>query len=118
MRRERRERENGQREYDAPTKTWCFWHSLFDVAVVVGGLDICYGRWDTRDHVIVDNCHLSLKWPGKDYINPNKKSLDKPELPFREHIDRYLHSSLLIIAMDHRFFSPIFPLAPFLCANI
>lgn len=49
---------------------------------------MCYGRWDTRDHVIVDNCHLSLKWPGKDYINPNRKSLEKPELPFREHIDR------------------------------
>ncbi|PRP76312.1 phospholipase D1 [Planoprotostelium fungivorum] len=58
-----------------------------DIAFV-GGMDLCYGRWDTQDHRCVDNCHLNTLWPGKDYANPNKRSLDHPEAPFREHIDR------------------------------
>jgi phospholipase D1/2 len=56
----------------------------------VGGLDLCYGRWDTRDHPCTDDCHLCLKWPGKDYINPHKRPIDRPELPFKEHIDRLI----------------------------
>ncbi|CAB4035349.1 Phospholipase D2 [Paramuricea clavata] len=51
----------------------------------VGGIDLCYGRWDTREHELMDNypVHLAVdgreasddnpheyaRWIGKDYIN-------------------------------------------------
>jgi len=54
----------------------------------VGGLDLCYGRWDTSDHVIVDDCHLNSTWPGHDYHNPTIRGITNPEQAFREHIDR------------------------------
>ncbi|MCJ1376949.1 hypothetical protein MMC17_000039 [Xylographa soralifera] len=38
----------------------------------MGGLDLCYGRWDTNQHPIVDVHPENLKdiiWPGQDYNN-------------------------------------------------
>ena len=51
----------------------------------VGGIDLCYGRWDTRNHELMvnypvhpavdgreasdDNPHEYARWIGKDYIN-------------------------------------------------
>ena len=32
----------------------------------MGGLDICYGRWDYKDHLISDPGKL---WDGADYNN-------------------------------------------------
>jgi phospholipase D1/2 len=32
----------------------------------MGGLDICYGRWDDHDHSIIDKDNL---WSGADYNN-------------------------------------------------
>lgn len=32
----------------------------------MGGLDICYGRWDTPDHFIYNKDDL---WNGADYTN-------------------------------------------------
>ncbi|PRP80093.1 hypothetical protein PROFUN_12247 [Planoprotostelium fungivorum] len=54
----------------------------------VGGLDLCYGRWDTQKHNCTDSCHLNTLWPGKDYYNTNIKAVDKPEEPFVDHLDR------------------------------
>lgn len=34
----------------------------------VGGLDLCFGRYDTAEHKVGD-CP-PLIWPGKDYYNP------------------------------------------------
>lgn len=34
----------------------------------LGGLDLCFGRYDTPEHKVND-CP-SLTWPGKDYYNP------------------------------------------------
>lgn len=34
----------------------------------IGGLDLCFGRYDTIEHKVGD-CPPSL-WPGKDYYNP------------------------------------------------
>ena len=38
----------------------------------MGGLDLCYGRWDTNQHPIAD-CHPSnlddIVFPGQDYNN-------------------------------------------------
>jgi phospholipase D1/2 len=33
----------------------------------IGGLDVCFGRFDDQNHSLVDNCHLATKYPGKDY---------------------------------------------------
>jgi phospholipase D1/2 len=48
----------------------------------VGGIDLCYGRWDTRQHNLMDNypthatvngsensSHIHARWIGKDYRN-------------------------------------------------
>ncbi|KAF8120583.1 phospholipase D [Boletus edulis] len=51
----------------------------------MGGIDLCFGRWDTPQHVLVDDPEVSLKttiWPGKDYSNPRVldfHTLHKPE---------------------------------------
>lgn len=34
----------------------------------IGGLDLCFGRYDTFEHKVGDN--PSETWPGKDYYNP------------------------------------------------
>lgn len=34
----------------------------------VGGLDLCFGRYDSGSHQVGDN--PSEIWPGKDYYNP------------------------------------------------
>lgn len=34
----------------------------------IGGLDLCFGRYDTTEHKVGD-CP-PLEWPGKDYYNP------------------------------------------------
>lgn len=34
----------------------------------VGGLDLCFGRFDTHDHTLHDR--EEKVWPGKDYYNP------------------------------------------------
>ncbi|KAJ6557347.1 phospholipase D [Mycena vulgaris] len=52
----------------------------------MGGLDLCFGRWDTPQHVIIDDVdeggeHSEI-WPGKDYSNPRLSdfhTLNKPE---------------------------------------
>ncbi|KAJ7147560.1 phospholipase D [Mycena crocata] len=52
----------------------------------MGGLDLCFGRWDTPQHVIIDDVDAggeqSEIWPGKDYSNPRLSdfhTLNKPE---------------------------------------
>ena len=32
----------------------------------MGGLDICFGRWDTKDHSMID---IKDNWDGADYKN-------------------------------------------------
>lgn len=34
----------------------------------IGGLDLCFGRYDTFEHKVGD--YPALVWPGKDYYNP------------------------------------------------
>ncbi|KAF8158304.1 hypothetical protein B0H34DRAFT_769482 [Crassisporium funariophilum] len=51
----------------------------------MGGLDLCFGRWDTPQHVLTDDAadtERSEIWPGKDYSNPRLSdfyNLNKPE---------------------------------------
>lgn len=61
----------------------------YDTAFV-GGLDLCFGRWDRRDHPVADPCHLATLWPGRDYYNPELEGLSNQnvENPFVETLDR------------------------------
>ncbi|RDW60983.1 phospholipase-like protein D1 [Coleophoma cylindrospora] len=67
----------------------------------VGGIDLCFGRWDTPQHSVVDDKptgfeqsdlpkdadHCQL-WPGKDYSNPRVQDFYKLQEPYAEMYDR------------------------------
>ncbi|KAF9111165.1 Phospholipase D1 [Mortierella sp. AM989] len=51
----------------------------------IGGLDLCFGRWDTAEHTLIDHNEgeLGHRWPGQDYSNPRIKDfcdLSKPQM--------------------------------------
>lgn len=66
-----------------------------------GGVDLCFGRWDTPQHVVVDDKltgfelddnpkdadHCQL-WPGKDYSNPRVQDFFNLDKPYEEMYDR------------------------------
>lgn len=56
--------------------------------VMMGGLDICWGRWDTQSHTLFDNTDLGCLFPSVDYYNPFKKDLVKGREYHRSLIDR------------------------------
>ncbi|KAL4864978.1 hypothetical protein BDV12DRAFT_157839 [Aspergillus spectabilis] len=67
----------------------------------VGGIDLCFGRWDTPQHQLtddkptgfeipsgpkdIDSCQL---WPGKDYSNPRIQDFYDLDKPYEEMYDR------------------------------
>lgn len=67
----------------------------------VGGIDLCFGRWDTPQHSVVDDKltgfeisevpkdadHCQL-WPGKDYSNPRVQDFYDLDKPYEEMYDR------------------------------
>ncbi|KAK4939587.1 Phospholipase D1 [Elasticomyces elasticus] len=67
----------------------------------VGGIDLCFGRWDTPQHTLVDDKptgfepseqpkdadHCQL-WPGKDYSNPRIQDFYALNKPYEEMYDR------------------------------
>jgi phospholipase D1/2 len=67
----------------------------------VGGVDLCFGRWDTPQHTLVDDKdpgfeqtegpkdadHCQL-WPGKDYSNPRVQDFYALNKPYEEMYDR------------------------------
>ena len=67
----------------------------------VGGIDLCFGRWDTPQHIVVDDKltgfemsdapkdadHCQL-WPGKDYSNPRVQDFYALDKPYEEMYDR------------------------------
>ncbi|KAF5486018.1 Phospholipase D1 [Colletotrichum fructicola] len=71
-----------------------------DVAFV-GGIDLCFGRWDCPQHPITDDKptgfeqseqpkdaeHVQL-FPGKDYSNPRVQDFFKLDEPYEEMYDR------------------------------
>ena len=56
----------------------------------VGGLDLCWGRYDTNLHPIVEEENKSHKYyyPGSDYINERQVDLHEVEKFYIEQIDR------------------------------
>jgi phospholipase D1/2 len=67
-----------------------------------GGVDLCFGRWDTPQHSVVDDKptgfelddmpkdgdHCQL-WPGKDYSNPRVQDFYDLDKPYEEMYNRY-----------------------------
>ncbi|KAF2260052.1 phospholipase D [Lojkania enalia] len=67
----------------------------------MGGIDLCFGRWDTPQHSVVDDKltgfelddtpkdadHCQL-WPGKDYSNPRVQDFYNLDKPYEEMYDR------------------------------
>ena len=75
----------------------------------VGGMDLCFGRWDTHDHPLTDNhpLHPSLsgvsmdssvqkyrRWIGKDYRNSFVQDFPDYTRPLEDHLDRGEHPRL------------------------
>ncbi|KAI5820629.1 phospholipase D active site motif-containing protein [Pyronema omphalodes] len=67
----------------------------------VGGIDLCFGRWDTPQHSITDNKPSGFEegmtqadpdnfqlWPGKDYSNPRVQDFFSLEKPYEDMYDR------------------------------
>lgn len=52
----------------------------------IGGLDLCFGRYDTFEHRVDDN--PSLVWPGKDYYNPRESEPNSWEDTMKDELDR------------------------------
>lgn len=66
----------------------------------LGGIDLCYGRFDTPDHVLVDDSPYAFAdgnspanrkyqiFPGKDYSNPRMKDFFELDKPYEDMYDR------------------------------
>ncbi|OCF40014.1 phospholipase D [Kwoniella heveanensis CBS 569] len=60
----------------------------------MGGLDLCYGRWDTSQHILTDDDHISPDgpdgpvWRGKDYSNERVMEYANLDKPFEDMFDR------------------------------
>ncbi|KAK2989819.1 hypothetical protein RJ640_014766 [Escallonia rubra] len=52
----------------------------------IGGLDLCFGRYDSSEHKVGD-CP-SLIWPGKDYYNPRESEPNSWEDTMKDELDR------------------------------
>jgi phospholipase D1/2 len=60
----------------------------------MGGFDLCYGRWDTSQHILTDDRHKTDTgpngpvWRGKDYANERVAEFAKLDEPFADSFDR------------------------------
>lgn len=67
----------------------------------VGGIDLCFGRWDTPQHSVVDHKPSGFEegcgkedpdnfqlWPGKDYSNPRVQDFYALDKPYEDMYDR------------------------------
>ncbi|XP_039071847.1 phospholipase D zeta 1-like [Hibiscus syriacus] len=52
----------------------------------IGGLDLCFGRYDTFEHKVSDN--PPVIWPGKDYYNPRESEPNSWEDTMKDELDR------------------------------
>ncbi|KAI0338902.1 phospholipase D [Trametopsis cervina] len=66
---------------------------VIDQAIAfMGGLDACFGRWDTPQHVLTDDVESGelgdTIWPGKDYSNPRVTDFHNLSKPDEDMYDR------------------------------
>lgn len=52
----------------------------------IGGLDLCFGRYDTTEHKVGD--HPPFIWPGKDYYNPRESEPNSWEDVMKDELER------------------------------
>ncbi|TVU21216.1 hypothetical protein EJB05_30841, partial [Eragrostis curvula] len=52
----------------------------------IGGLDLCFGRYDTPEHKVMD--FPPSIWPGKDYYNPRESEPNSWEDTMKDELDR------------------------------
>ncbi|PIN10122.1 Phospholipase D1 [Handroanthus impetiginosus] len=52
----------------------------------IGGLDLCFGRYDTIEHRVGD--FPPFLWPGKDYYNPRESEPNSWEDALKDELDR------------------------------
>ncbi|GAV64170.1 PLDc domain-containing protein/PLDc_2 domain-containing protein [Cephalotus follicularis] len=52
----------------------------------IGGLDLCFGRYDTFEHKVGDS--PPLVWAGKDYYNPRESEPNSWEDTMKDELDR------------------------------
>ncbi|XP_010245474.1 PREDICTED: phospholipase D zeta 1-like [Nelumbo nucifera] len=52
----------------------------------IGGLDLCFGRYDTVEHKVGD--YPPLIWPGKDYYNPRESEPNSWIDTMKDELDR------------------------------
>ncbi|XP_028795874.1 phospholipase D zeta 1 [Neltuma alba] len=52
----------------------------------IGGLDLCFGRYDTSEHKVGDS--PPMIWPGKDYYNPRESEPNSWEDAMKDELDR------------------------------
>lgn len=63
----------------------------------MGGLDLCYGRWDTNQHPIADahpNDLSAIVFPGQDYNNARIADFDDVAHPDQNKLDRKVSSRM------------------------
>lgn len=60
------------------------------VVAFIGGLDLCFGRWDDAKHKITDSSPDPEKqiWIGKDYSNPRIEDFHSLDKPLEDYLDR------------------------------
>ena len=56
----------------------------------VGGLDLCWGRFDTNEHSIVEEENETHKYfyPGADYVNERQVDMHDVDIFYKEQLDR------------------------------
>ncbi|KAK6381231.1 hypothetical protein LTS17_004287 [Exophiala oligosperma] len=67
-----------------------------DIAFM-GGLDLCFGRWDTNQHAIADVHPLNVNdtvFPGQDYNNARVMDFSDVANPFQNKLDRTTSSRM------------------------
>ncbi|OQR96436.1 phospholipase D, Pi-PXPH-PLD [Thraustotheca clavata] len=83
------------RDPDFIMKQWGMWSHHEKIVCIdqhvafVGGLDLCFGRWDTPNHDLYDNS--GTIYPGKDYSNPRIKDFIEVNKPEEDLMDRQAH---------------------------
>jgi phosphatidylserine/phosphatidylglycerophosphate/cardiolipin synthase-like enzyme len=61
---------------------------IIDEAIAfVGGLDLCFGRYDDERYRLRDDNYIHTTWPGKDYYNP-RICPGSPHDPFTDAFNR------------------------------
>jgi len=79
-----------------PRKLISFWSHHEKIVVIdnkvgfLGGLDMCFGRWDTNSHPLTDlpDDHGLVKFPGMDYSNARVNDFKNVEKYENSLVDR------------------------------